>query len=237
MSVQMAALAYTNQGLKEHSLNTMGIALKYSDNYYSEACVSRINSALKKKRFSPSEFTEMVKIAAGLHDIGKGADHYQQQFGKNSHGKPSFYLHEIPSAVIAKKLMESAGYDSDRVLLVSIAILFHHTAMRPFDQQETCLKYFKKDWVFSRHRTDLDELSSNVLNSKFTLNRIGIEDAESFMDWIKRVAGNIEKSRLAKLYCLIAAPMIYGDNIDAKSRGGNARKSRFVEELEETIDV
>lgn len=237
MSAQMAALAYTNQGLKEHSLNTMGIALRYSDNHYSEACVSRMNSALKKKRFFPSDFTEMVKIAAGLHDIGKGADHYQEQFWKNPHVKPSFYLHEVPSAVIAKKLMESVGYDSDQVFLVSIAILFHHTAMRPFDQQETCLKSLKKDWSFSRHRTDLDELSSNVLNTKFTLNRIGLEDAKSFMDWIKRVASNSEKSRLAKLYCLIATPMIYGDNIDAKSRDGNVRKSRFMEELEETIDV
>ncbi|MDI9609361.1 MAG: CRISPR-associated endonuclease Cas3'' [Candidatus Verstraetearchaeota archaeon] len=232
----MAAFAYTNQGLKEHSKNTMEHALRYSNNNYAEVCVKRIKAASKKEiTLSPGEFIELVKIAAMLHDAGKAADKYQEQFNGANPEKPSFHLHEIPSAIIAKSLMEGSGYSPDSVLLVSLAVLFHHTAMRPFDEQERRLNTTKKPWIFGRCKTDLNEISRAIFEKEFPSSRIELEEAKSFFEWINRVAGDAEKSRFAKLYCLILNPVIYGDNIDAKSRGGS-KKSKFVQELEETID-
>lgn len=231
----MAALAYTNQGLKEHSENTMQYAVSYASKNYAEVCVRRIRAA-SKISYSPDEFLELVKIAAILHDSGKAADKYQEQFIGIPSKKPSFSFHEIPSAILAKRIMEKSGYGLDSVLFVSLAVLFHHTAMRAFDQQERFLNSIRQPWSFKKCKSDLDGICSAIFKNKFQLSSINKEEARNFFDWIRRTTGDPDKSRFIKLYCLILNPVIYGDNIDAKSRGGSKKKSRFVEELEETIN-
>lgn len=231
----MNALAYSNQDLKSHLINTSNIALKYSGQYYAEVCARRISYA-SRKEFSPQQFIQLVRIAAAFHDAGKAADRYQMQFVGQACKEPSFHLHEIPSAIIAKNLMKEAGYDVDSILLVSLAVLFHHTAMRPYGSQEAFLSSRSNYWTFSKFKDDIDDLSADVLKTRFSLSRIDNEDAKSFMAWVKDMTGNSEKSRFAKLYCLVLGPVIYGDNIDAKSRRSDNKKRLFVEELEETLN-
>lgn len=232
----MTAFAYTNQRLRQHSEKTMEYALKFSSKDYAEVCAKRINAASKKKIISADEFMELVKISALMHDTGKAADKYQEQFEGTLCENPSFYLHEIPSAMIAKSLMEESGYDKYYVFLVSIAILLHHTAMRSFDEQEISLGNSKNNgWIFRGWKKDLDEISSALFKRTSPLNCIEAKKAKSFLDWIRRIAGDNEECRFAKLYCLILSPVIYGDNIDAKSRGGRKR-SLFSKELEEITD-
>ncbi|MEN3053086.1 MAG: CRISPR-associated endonuclease Cas3'' [Candidatus Methanosuratincola petrocarbonis] len=233
----MVAFAYKNQGLKQHSEKTMQYALEYASKNYAEVCVRRIKAASKTNiNYSIDEFLELVRIAAILHDSGKAADKYQSQFNSPPPEKPSFSFHEIPSAIIAKTLMDRSGYSSDSILFVSLAVLFHHTAMRSFDQQERFLSSMRQPWTFTRCKSDLEDICSPIFGSEFPLRNIGKQEAKDFFEWIKRVAGNQNKSHFIKLYCLILNPVIYGDNIDAKSRGESERKSRFVEELEETIN-
>ncbi|MEN3007178.1 MAG: CRISPR-associated endonuclease Cas3'' [Candidatus Methanosuratincola petrocarbonis] len=231
----MTAFAYTNQELKRHSVNTMNHALKHSGENYAEVCVKRIRSASGSPIFSPDEFIGLVRVAAALHDSGKAADSYQRQFQGTPPERPSFYLHEIPSAIITKGLMEEAGYDPDSVFLVSLAVLSHHTAMRTYSRQERLLDKANQPWTFRKCKSDLDELSESILGTKLHFSRIDRDCAKNFMEWVDRMAGDCRNNSFAKLYCLILSPVIYGDNIDAQSRGGY-NKSRFVEELEETID-
>ncbi len=231
----MTAYAYTNQKLEDHSVNTCKVALEYSAHNYAKVCARRIRSA-SGKNLSSDDFIDLVKISALFHDSGKAADSYQKQFEGPPPERPAFYLHEIPSAIMAKAVMEGVDYDREWIYLVSLAILFHHTAMRPFGIQEGILRSRSVFWTFSKYRPVLDELSGTFLKGGLRISKIGIEEARSFMEWVERIAQDKEKSRFAKLYCLILNPLIYGDNIDAKSRGGDKVKSRFIKELEETID-
>jgi len=230
------ALAYTNQELKSHAINTSEIALKYSGKCYAEVCARRIRSVLNKP-FSSSDFNYIVKVASTFHDAGKAADHYQMQFEAQQNKKPSFSLHEIPSAIITKTFMEQKGNDYESILLASLAVLFHHTAMRPYRLQEDLLKSRNHTWSFSKFKADIDLLSEKVFGTKFSLQRIEKENAMAFMKWVGNVTRSANISRYAKLYCLVLNPVIYGDNIDAKSRGISKKRSKLVEELEETLDA
>ena len=175
------------------------------------------------------ELKEIVRLSALLHDIGKAADKYQ-----SDRELESFYLHEIPSAVIAKRVLEESIQREEQRDLIVITVLQHMNSMRDW------LSNYSKDierynWRFARCNYELLNFLKNITK----VDNINIKLEVSGHDAIELINEYKEKSRdrnrgWLKLYNFILALISVGDNIDAyKARGDSLSPNRrwFIKEL------
>jgi len=231
----MGPFAYYNQNLIVHLENTQKIAIRYADQNYSDISALRIRIASNNmSNMDKCQFQDLLKMASLMHDTGKAADIYQRLFSDPC--KPiSFYLHEIPSAIIAKKLMDKLNYSPFTEFLVVFTILSHHNSMRPFSRQELELRWRNYSWTFFDHYETIHAFLVDMFGCSVEFKRITNNDLMCFINWIEALAGD-PSFKYAKLYILILNALVRGDNLDARSRksGGHITNywKRYMAEME-----
>ncbi|MBT0160546.1 CRISPR-associated endonuclease Cas3'' [Candidatus Bathyarchaeota archaeon A05DMB-2] len=231
----MKPYAYNDQLLFDHLKNTLNFAQQFIQQNANISCrrfkASGLNIDLHRFKF-------LARVAALTHDIGKGADQYQrkQNIGKE---KPTFMYHELPSAIISWRLLEKVGISKEERLLVFMGVLQHHNAMRDWLQDENLLQKlnrFRQPWTFSMC---IDEINK-FLDEEIGYTEVLDTSLRDIFELIKYVKECLSKIRLAwpKLYCLLMAPVVIGDNLDAyKVRANDLSYAKrwFIEELKIAI--
>jgi CRISPR-associated endonuclease Cas3-HD len=172
------------------------------------------------------ELEQIVRLSALLHDIGKAADDYQ-----NNPKLENFYLHEVPSAVIAKRALEKNNIREECKDLIVITVLQHMNSMRDWMSSN---REVNKGWLFSKFSEHILRFlnGKNIVKGEINLD-VNSNDASKLIKEYQDKSRSNDKQWL-KLYNLILASITVGDNLDAyETRKDNLSKSRrlFVEEL------
>ncbi len=174
--------AYCNSSLLQHSINVaekLKIFIKRGDTI---VLCNKITGLLKTKyenidkRLIRNQCLKLARLAAFLHDIGKGLKIYQDPSRyKVVEGecKASYVFHEVFSAAIIRRLMENVltryiKLEELRLIPVIVA-LYHHYTMERLD--------------FEKIRDYLDRLGGKVLLHEKTTNII--------VEAIQRILGNV----------------------------------------------
>jgi CRISPR/Cas system-associated endonuclease Cas3-HD len=176
--------------------------------------------------------SNILKIAALLHDLGKAADCYQIS------GRTSYYLHELPSSVICWRLCEELRLSGENKILISLVVLQHMCTLRDWLGGWKISELRKEIWQFTRFRTEVQ----NFLSKNFGISvKLDVETSN-----IKKVLLEIKNAlqnhrmKFLKLYTLLLAPLSTADNLDVyefkKDNLDNSRKW-FVEELTKLEDT
>jgi CRISPR-associated endonuclease Cas3-HD len=172
------------------------------------------------------ELEQIVRLSALLHDIGKAADYYQ-----NNPKLENFYLHEVPSAVIAKRTLEENNIREECKDLIVITVLQHMNSMRDWISSN---RDVNRRWLFSKFSEHILKFlnGKNIVKDEINLD-VNSNDASKLIKEYQDKSRSNDKPWL-KLYNLILALITVGDNLDAyETRKDNLSKSRrwFVEEL------
>jgi CRISPR-associated endonuclease Cas3-HD len=172
------------------------------------------------------ELEQIVRLSALLHDIGKAADYYQ-----NNPKLENFYLHEVPSAVIAKRTLEENNIREECKDLIVITVLQHMNSMRDWISSN---RDVNGRWLFSKFSEQILRFlnGKNIVKGEINLD-VNSNDASKLIKEYQDKSRSNDKPWL-KLYNLILALITVGDNLDAyETRKDNLSKSRrwFVEEL------
>jgi len=181
-----------------------------------------------------------MELSCILHDIGKAADMYQ--FGFNdacneaSNKKISFTYHEVPSSYITYYVILKKYEDEILANLSSLAVLLHIV------RRDNPLNYVKYR-VFDRKIWDLrpyyDYIVNNILPD-VDLNMLYIRDKDAY-NHIKMLRDFVQVNPiLSKLHIFFLAPIIIGDNIDARERPNgkhNPWREMFTKQLLEAMGV
>jgi CRISPR-associated endonuclease Cas3-HD len=172
------------------------------------------------------ELEQIVRLSALLHDIGKAADYYQ-----NNPKLENFYLHEVPSAVIAKRALEDNNIREEYKDLIVITVLQHMNSMRDWISSN---RDVNRGWLFSKFSEHILRFlnGKNIVKDEINLD-VNSNDASKLIKEYQDKSRSNDKPWL-KLYNLILALITVGDNLDAyETRKDNLSKSRrwFVEEL------
>jgi CRISPR-associated endonuclease Cas3-HD len=172
------------------------------------------------------ELEQIVRLSALLHDIGKAADYYQ-----NNPKLENFYLHEVPSAVIAKRTLEENNIREEYKDLIVITVLQHMNSMRDWISSN---RDVNGRWLFSKFSEQILRFlnGKNIVKGEINLD-VNSNDAFELIKEYQDKSRSNDKPWL-KLYNLILALITVGDNLDAyETRKDNLSKSRrwFVEEL------
>jgi len=231
----MKPCAYTKQSLLDHSKGSYEDLDKlnlFDDNYY-KVVVKRLNKF--GLSLSADEVKDLIKDLVILHDIGKAAEFYQEQFDEECNtlnsGTPSFLYHEIGSA-----LFFYYDYKANKEIreLLALAALNHLNAIRGiwsysyykprgFDDKMLAIEEYGNKLLEELNERGL--LSKNVKNVR-ARNYSFDEFSRMAVSLIKR---NIKYKHL-KLYTLFLAPVIVGDNLNSSSRLGSGKRS-FIKKL------
>ncbi len=225
--------AYPGQELAEHLLETAKIAEKVVDeNRLHLVLHHRLKVASKysaeKPQTEPEEIKRVYRITALLHDIAKAATIYQKSDQQNR----SYIYHEIPSALITQNYLEIQGIDHELATLASIAVLLHMSALRtPLDRKivHELKRRFKEGWNLAPYKEYLEE----KLGLESLPEKIEIKEIIDYLQFIDKYLRSRNRNH-QKLYVLILAPIIVGDNLSAsRARGGvfTGWRRMFMEEL------
>ncbi len=218
----MKVYAYSNHELRLHLKGTAYRALIYLD---------AVNPHIICKRFSrlglkitAEELKEVVRLSALLHDIGKASDVYQKGDYK------SFYLHELPSAVIAARVLERKDtLTQEHKDLIVITVLQHMSTMRDWLSDVTP-KIENIEWSFIKSSAYINDFLKNEIGYEINLN----VDKQAAINIINENKRRSREFSWIKLYNLILALITAADSIDAYTvRNDNLDSTRrwFVEEL------
>ena len=231
----MKPCAYIKQSLIKHSVDSYQDLINsklFSDNYYRVVSrrLERVNIFLSSK-----EVKDLVRDLILLHDLGKAGEYYQEQFDNEcnmlNNGKPSFLYHEIGSALFFYN-----GYDAKREVreLLALASLNHLNAIRGI-------------WSYSQIRLPgFDnrmlklEIYGNILleGLKNSLTRdISIKNY-TFDDFSIMIESLVKRNMIYKyhkVYILLLAPLIMGDNLNSLKRV-NSKGSRFINRIVDDQD-
>lgn len=250
----MKPCAYKKQSLELHTKGVVEIALMFATDHYTSICRKRLQKV--SVDFTEERIREGVILSAILHDLGKGALYYQQQFTDrcdSSKDVPSFYLHEISSAVVAKRVCDYNDFDVPFSFFVVSSVLQHLHAMRGIDSDRTIkdaiIKFATNPelGIFGEYSSTLSSMVSSICGSynigirinEVLFKNIQYDDVKRLFAWIKEIIQNRNNARWIKLYILFLNPLIVGDNIDAKRSRGQSQESinrrSFMEELALTI--
>jgi len=230
--------AFKDQGLVEHSLNTVKIAMAFAKETYRCPVVKRLKIASRGKiDINESEAASLIKLVALLHDVGKASDYYQERFTKNAK-QSSFSFHELPSAFIAYEVMKNAGYYNDKgypqIILATLSIMNFHQAMRTLKDIDNC---HIQSWSFKRWWNGMEPVfaASGFDKEAWKKARRDVIIRQDIKDLVRGIIGYIsepENVNWAKLYCLIQVPAIVGDMCDASHRKSeNTHISVFRKEI------
>ena len=161
------------------------------------------------------QFKFYIRLAIGLHDIGKVLPKYQS--------KASFWCHEVISAAIYKAL--TSNWDICK--LCTHAILMHHQAMRTFDDFRNFIELKLGEYLL--------DLNDNVLKAIIDIVNLIKDLASKDLDHRPKLMLHLNRSRIIelardlirtlltcknsklKMYLLITAPMCVCDNLDANN--------------------
>ncbi len=217
----MIPYAYKDHQLFEHLEGTVDKATRYLDSLGQNVICNRFSRL--GLDINNEELKEVVRLSALLHDIGKAADIYQRG------NLRSFNLHEVPSAVIAERVLKEQKMVEEHIDLIVITILQHMNSMRDWMSDKTYSKNY--EWIFTE--------CSNEVRSFF--NRHGLRDdidlrvtPDDANELIHSYQNKSRSKSWLKLYNLILALITAGDNIDAyRARKDTLSPNRrwFIEEL------
>ncbi len=237
--------AWTFQSLESHLEGALRYAQQISPQDYS-VISSRFRAV--NVNIDNEKLKEMIKIVTLLHDIGKACEEYQSKFEENcscKREKPSFPLHEVPSAISLEYSLEyitKPEFSDEEKLLMKLAVLLHMNAMRGINNIKKDLKEFKlkyrTGWNYKAYKDKLESFLKQYKIEVTLPSQITVKDAEDFIDKIYSVL-NQRGYEFLRLYCLIYYPLCIGDNLDAYSfrKEGEVSESRaiFIRELKEVI--
>ncbi|MEM3449290.1 MAG: HD domain-containing protein, partial [Nitrososphaerota archaeon] len=149
------ALADMKQCLIHHLQNTAKEALNFAKDLYLEIISQRLYVVSEGTlKLHPTSLRRIIHVSSLLHDIGKAADQYQNQFTRcisNPNFKPSFLLHEVPSAVICYRFACTLNAEDEEIFFMTFSTLNHMNAMRPLQKIKLLLKQmYNKNWSFLR---------------------------------------------------------------------------------------
>lgn len=254
--------SFNRETLMQHSLSTIEYGVeKFFETqpaYPMLAAKKLTNYYQLEKRLTEARLMQTCITACYLHDAGKAANIYQVQFSDDCNCKksPTFAFHEILSAFIVNHYLEKTADDEDQLnrtlrALTTLAVLNHMHAIRPYTNAHIVMSDMLctlKNFIYKYGPSKGDPLGFNLTNGNEY-----IDNAPSRIDK-KMLATCLEKpikpdelsrflekmdtetSRPNKLYILILAPIIIGDNLAASQRQeeGDNRKW-FKQELKELI--
>lgn len=230
--------AYNNHPLVDHLLKTSEIVEWIVKSYNLDAIVThRLRICLRMSGVSGDWLNrnivrDLFYYTSLIHDVGKAAIEYQRIFDDNGvpKGRVSFYLHEIPSAIICYKVLMEKGFRDEIIKLGALTVLMHMSAARnPLLLGITEIrKNFPKGWNFSVYSEFLSqELKIPMVDS------IRLSDTINFIELMKNFIVDVN-NKYAKIYTIILAPLIAGDNIDAsRARSGDKSISQSRRKLME----
>lgn len=222
----MGPYAYPNHNLFDHLEGTEKIALRTINNMGKDVVCKRF------KKFGLEMdgklLEEAVRVAALLHDIGKADDRYQRDAELQS-----FYLHEVPSAVISYRVCEALKIEAIKEV-VFMAVLQHMYAIRDWLSQIHTTNIRISRWSFDNYGAIVKEFINKHLNVDVDICVSNTDFMTYYSILRNKIISYSTNGEALKLYILILAPLTVGDNLDAyKFRAGNLTEGRrwFVEEL------
>jgi CRISPR-associated HD domain protein len=218
----MIPYAYKDHELFKHLEGTANKAL-YALNIlgYNVICNRFRNLGLE---MDTKDLKEIVRLSALLHDIGKAADIYQCNIEKG------FYMHEVPSAVIAKRILEY-NLREEYIDLIVITVLQHMNSMRDW-LSDISKDIERRKWEFTLCKNEVITFLKEITKTDDINLDVRSSDANKLIEEYQGKSRS--NKRWLKLYNLILALITVGDNKDAyEARGGTLSPSRrwFIEEL------
>ena len=178
--------AYCNSSLLQHSINVAEKLKVFIERGDTIVLCNKITNTLKAKHKSIDEklvrnqCLELARLAAFLHDIGKGLEIYQDpSHYKVIEGecKASYVFHEVFSAVIMRRLMENVltkyiKLEELRLIPVIVALYHHYTMERlDFEKIRDYLDKLKGKALLHKEATNII-----VEASRRTLRNVDVED-------------------------------------------------------------
>ncbi|AEE94619.1 CRISPR-associated HD domain protein [Acidianus hospitalis W1] len=221
--------AFIKQTLFDHSMGSYAVLSKFINYTYYAVISRRLKSV--GIQLKPEEVKRLIEISVKLHDIGKAAEYYQNQFDENclsNKKEPSFIFHEIGSSLF----FYYSNYTNDNKVkrLLALAALNHLNAIRgladfkpnqlPKGAKEEMLKIEKYGKVL------LSKLGFNFEVRDYTTD----DYIKMMNDFINRPKD--EDLKLYKLHNLFLAPIIIGDNLDSHYARSISERRRFIKLLE-----
>jgi CRISPR-associated endonuclease Cas3-HD len=240
--------------LSSHTKGVTERALRYASRDYLEICRRRLRST--NVDCDVQEIKKIIALSAILHDVGKAADKYQQQFDdkcflQNNYTKPTFYLHEVFSAVIAKRISEHNRIALPSSFFIVSSVLQHLHTMRSIDRKSTVYNSIRKlseekKYCSISSTSKLLEMVNSIckeygldINVEASLfGNFTPEEAQSMFRWLHDVIEN-RNYKWPKLYVLFLNPIVIGDNLDAEENRTHSAESGnrtpFMKELAITL--
>ncbi|MEM4334163.1 MAG: HD domain-containing protein [Nitrososphaerota archaeon] len=201
------------------------------------------------------DVAKTVIAAALFHDVGKGVVYYQKQFddvcGCAMPKGPSFYLHELLSAVYLDRVAKDSPSFSDGMkVLATLSVLNHMHALRDYSNIR---EYFRPEKTWRPKK--IDAILADAYMSPESLERL-VDAIDGYELFEKRAVENALGKKISyqdihelisviedeeqtfkglKLYVLVLLPLIVGDNLDAyesrRSDRETASRQHFLSEL------
>jgi|BEDMetMinimDraft_2_1075160.scaffolds.fasta_scaffold00607_4 CRISPR-associated endonuclease Cas3-HD len=254
--------SFSGETLTQHSLSTVEFgAKKFFETqpaYPLLAAEKLTNYYRLEKPITEERLTQTCIAACYLHDAGKAANLYQVKFNDDCSCKenPTFTHHEILSGFIVYNYLEKAMGEEDQSnrtlrMLTTLAVLNHMHAIRPYTNAHAVMSnvvYTLKKYIY-KYGTRGDPLGFSLANyneyidnappqidKKILATRfekpIKPDELSRFLEKMDR-----ETSGPNKLYALLLAPIIIGDNLAASQRQGvEDNRKWFKQELKELIN-
>jgi CRISPR-associated endonuclease Cas3-HD len=234
--------AFTNQPLADHLQGTAQIADKFVTETYASTVSKRLYlSSQMSVNIKPDTVKVLIRRASLLHDVGKAADRYQSQFERPAHHSPTFYLHEVPSAIVCDRVSQELELGFHERFLLSFTVLNHMNSFRPLERIcDEVNASNQREWSFVRYGQSMPSIFNELgVSCNQVLRPISYKETRDFIDGQRANASKLEY-RWIRLYCMFLSPVIAGDNLDAQKRGtANLSPSRlkFIRELGEASNL
>jgi len=246
--------AFTHQSLRDHSRGSSKIATQYCGPNYLQTSVRRLRTA--GYCIIEDDLRKGIILATLLHDFGKALPRYQSQFDNKCNcicdTAPAFYLHELFSVAIARRVCRGLRLDDKLTFLITVAVLQHLHSMRSLGNSlslgnlpNLLARFNAQDLALSAYKTELcamfDEAASS-LSLEMAAVPSWFEDIrkQEVVDTVKNIVmqSRLQNCKWTKLYVLVLNPVIIGDNLDSAGRISQESTNRrsFTMELEATLE-
>lgn len=234
--------AYIGQELMTHLKNTLSISMKFvEENNWINIIYYRIKAVktIPCLKCGKNDILNIIKLICILHDIGKAAKIYQDQFDDNCNAisnSVSFRCHEVPSAYIIYNLLKPI-YGDTVAKLASLSTLLHIVRNEnPLEYNLYTLKRYGV-WDLTHYQEYLNDSLNITLDDNLT--SIRYDEAYNHIQMLKEFAQ--KNPSISKLHILFLTPLIVGDNLDAFDRIDEGEKNLwriiFVNQLREALGM